>query len=169
MFAKYQTYDYPYASKLNSFLYNIINENIRTTISGGGRSTSYDLHKREFKEVDSILKWIYQIIPLASDYFCGGNGGLRFDVNTLKVASCWGVSYNKGEGVIRHNHFPYSLSFVYCINEPNNFSPFLLEGEKVSLIPGRAVVFLSHQFHEVISSKVDGRCSLAGNIVYNIK
>ena len=66
MFAKYQTYDYPYASKLNSFLYNIINENIRTTISGGGRRTSYDLHKREFKEVDSILKWIYQIIPLAS-------------------------------------------------------------------------------------------------------
>ena len=70
-----------------------------------------------------------------------------FDVNSFKIKECWGIYYNKGEGVVKHNHFPHALSFVYCVNIPKKSSPIVIEGKKIKQTAGTIIFFLSHQYH----------------------
>jgi len=176
MFAQYQLFDYVYSAKINPQLYNVVCDNlIEEPVMGGGSKTPFNLHTRGIKSVDTLLTWIRNIIPRAVFKFSQGGEDKRedstqvvgFNVNSFDIDSCWGIHYNKGQRVVKHNHFPYTISFGYCINAPNNSSPFILEGEKINMIPGRLIMFLSHQYHGTLSSKVDGRCMIVGNILYN--
>ena len=171
-------YDYPFADRVNSRLYNIIkerddNDPIRL---GGARRTNIDLHKKEIKEVDNIIRWVNDLIPDFSSDIVGGRTGYDskkvggsggFDLYDYQVDSCWGIIYNKGHRVIKHNHFPYTFSFCYYVNTPSHSSPLIIEGKRMKMREGQLIIFLSHYNHWVPESKVDGRCVLVGNINYN--
>ena len=59
MFARYQTFDYPYASKIKPALMNVISEYYNgNPVRGGGKRTNQDLHKKGIIEVDKLLLWI---------------------------------------------------------------------------------------------------------------
>ena len=187
MFIQYQTFDYHYASKLNPRLYDIIDYEVDPDTSvlavdgnydNGAPRSAVNLHTRKIEDLDKLLLWIENLIPqcarnfVKQDYLdnlsrvrkTGGNGGLRS--NSFKIDSCWGILFNKGNSLIKHNHFPYSISFVYCVNSPKGSSPLIIEGENINLVPGRIIFFLSHYYHWVPLNKCDGRCSIVGNILY---
>ena len=169
MFVEYYTHDYHYASRLNPRLYDIVRENVDHSVKGEGDITLMDLHTRGIKDVDILITWIRNIIPDVACKFAENDenkGGLGFSVNSFKINECWGIHYNKGQKVINHNHFPYALSFCYCVSAPPKSSPLILEGERITPVPGRIIFFLSHQSHGTLPSKVDGRCVLTGNILY---
>ncbi len=182
MFAQYQIFDYPYASKLNPGLYRIVVENDNgDPVQGGAFRTHRDLHTRGLKDVDVLLTWINQLIPPCARHFAdhtpedpgqvvegnlgiGGVGG--FISHSFKIDGCWGIHYNKGQKVVKHNHFPYTMSFAYCVNAPDKSSPLIIEGERITPVPGRVIFFLGHQYHGTLPSKVDGRCMIVGNVLY---
>ena len=174
MFSQYQLFDYVYSSKLNPQLYNVVCDNlVKQPIMGGGFITPFNLHTRGIKSVDTLLTWIRNIIPHAAFKFSQGGEDktddstqVGYNVNSFKIDSCWGIHYNKGQRVAKHNHFPYIISFGYCVNAPDKSSPFILEGERINIVPGRLIMFLSHQYHGTLLSKVDGRCMIVGNILY---
>ncbi len=180
MFVQYQTFDYPHASSLNPRLYEIVHKNYNQShgVSGGAYRTWQDLHTRGIKDVDKLLLWIENLIPQCARTYAdqifldnsdkgsrlGGSGG--FISTSLKIHSCWGIHYSKGNSVVKHNHFPYAMSFVYCVSTSDKSSPLIIEGERINLVPGRVIFFLSHQYHWVPLNKCDRRCSIVGNILY---
>jgi len=88
-----------------------------------------------------------------------------FNLNGFNIVGCWGAHYNKGEGLTKHNHFPYTFSFVYFVRTPQG-SSIVIENEEMNLKEGQCVFFLSHQYHNVESNNCDDRCIIAGNILY---
>ena len=169
MFVEYYTYDYHYASRLNPRLYDIVLENVDHSVKGEGDITLMDLHTRGIKDVDILITWIRNIIPDVACKFAENDenkGGLGFSVNSFKINECWGIHYNKGQKVINHNHFPYALSFCYCVSAPPKSSPLILEGERITPVSGRIIFFLGHQYHGTLPSKLDGRCMIVGNVLY---
>ena len=188
MFVKYETADYPYALESNPLLYDIVRGNPTGPVHNtshkdysGGWMTDIFLHQKEIKEVDNLVGWIYKILPSITHKFTGSNtlyntqnyttnlgggGEYNIDMTKLNIPECWGILYNKGEGVRKHNHVPYFLSFAYCVNAPKGSSPLIIEGERILPVAGRVIFFLSHQFHSVPPNKYGGRCSIVGNISY---
>ena len=170
MFVEYYTYDYHYASRLNPKLYDIVLENVDHSVMGEGYITLMDLHTRGIKDVDVLLTWIKQLIPNVACKFAanGEDKGdiVGFNANSFKINECWGIHYNKGQKVVKHNHFPYTMSFAYCVNAPDKSSPLIIEGERITPVPGRVIFFLGHQYHSTLPSKVDGRCMIVGNVLY---
>jgi len=179
MFAQYQIFDYPYASKLNPGLYRIVVDNNNgDPVQGGAFRTHRDLHTRGLKDVDVLFIWIKQLLPQCARNFAeqdflqlsdaniglGGRGGFKPD--SFKIDGCWGIHYNKGQKVVKHNHFPYIMTFAYCVNAPDKSSPLIIEGERITPVPGRVIFFLGHQYHGTLPSKVDGRCMIVGNVLY---
>ena len=102
---------------------------------------------------NSLLTWLESSIQYAAFYFAHGYDKeydaslLGFNPLAFKINECWGVLYNKGEGVIKHNHFPYAMSFVYYVKMPEGSSPLILDDEEILLPEGRVIFFLGHQFH----------------------
>ncbi len=173
MFAHYQKFDYPDASKINSKLYEIVLQNINGPVMGGGSRTDCTLHTKGIREVDTLLSWMKDILTNVAFGFANDGEDVPlvptdvgFDITSFVIDSCWGIHYNKGQKVVKHNHFPYSMAYVYCVNAPDKSSPFIIEGERIQSIPGRVIFFLPHQYHGTLPSKVDGRCMLVGNILY---
>ena len=165
----YQIMDFPMASELNDKLYYIVENNLRQVINGGGRRTGFDLHKKGIVYINDLISWIENIFPTICCNF-STKPASNYDINNFFLHECWGVLYNKGEGVIMHNHFPFPLSFAYYVNFPENSSPFMLEDKKINLKEGQLIMFMGHQYHGVSSleNKVDGRCVISGNISYRV-
>ena len=169
MFAKYKIYNDPYISSFDYALYGIIKGNISGRLGGDGQKTDFDLHTKGFKPLNAVLRWVIRCAQDASQEFAldGGENDhkdVNFSLNQFDFYDVWGVVYNKGEGVIKHNHFPHSLSFVYFVQAPEGSSPLIIENERIEAVEGRLVIFLSHQFHSCPPARVNGRCSLVGNI-----
>ena len=164
----HQEYDYPFASKIKSKLYQEIEINLHHQVMGGGSITSTLFHEKGIKEVDFIIDWIKNLTPkMAFNFSQGGDdsgGSINFNENAFKIQELWGMIYNKGEGVVKHNHFPWCMSFCYFVNAPKNCVPFILEGKRIKPIEGRLIVFPSFLYHWAPPSKCDGRCLIAGNI-----
>ena len=142
-----------------------------------------NLHTRGIKEVDTILQWIGSLVPLVAHKYSNpnsieykyedylplsdnGGGKYNFNIDAFKLVLCWSVFYNKGDCVEKHNHFPYSLSFCYYINKPEGSSPLIVDNEVVNVKEGQIVFFPSNTFHSVPTCDIDGRCGIAGNIMY---
>ena len=163
----HQYYDYPYASRVKSKLYQEIENNLDHAVMGGGYITPMSLHKKGIREVDIIVQWINNLVPqIAYKFTQGGDDsdkGVGFN-NSFEIEELWGIIYNKGEGVVKHNHFPWCMSFCYFVNVPKNCVPFILEGKRIKPIEGRIIVFPSFLYHWAPPSKCDGRCVIAGNI-----
>ena len=145
--------------------------------------SSRDLHRRGIKEVDILLRWIGSLIPLVAHNFSdpnpieykyedylplsdNGGGKYNFNINAFKLVHCWSVFYNKGDCVEPHNHFPYSLSFCYYVDIPEGSSPFTLDNEAINVKQGQIIFFSGNAFHSVPTSNIDGRCGIAGNVMY---
>ena len=165
-------FTYPDATKLNPSLFQRVKDNYVSQVQGGGRRTSVNFHQKGIQEVDILLTWIKNILPKAVYKFSQDGEDIckmeevGFDINSFKIKECWGIYYNKGEGVVKHNHFPYALSFVYCVNIPKKSSPIVIEGKKIKQTAGAVIFFLSHQYHWVKSTQSDGKCVITGNILY---
>jgi len=179
------------SNAINLELYKYITSNLREgPVMGGGSITgSTDLHEKPnidlyntFKStiddlqvqsveiIDHILPWINHQLAEASFEFAqsGEDAGYAgFNTEGFKITNLWGMLYMKGEYVKSHNHFPYSLSFVYCVNAPEGSSPFCFtNGDTVHLKPGQMIVFLAHQYHHTLPNEGDYRCCLVGNALY---
>ena len=172
----YPSFDIP-DENINSDLYDLIREEGAYRIKGNGFRTSFTFgdEKRDNESLNEFLIWIESSIKYAAFFFAHGEDKeydsdlLGFNPSSFNINECWGVLYNKGEGVIRHNHFPYAMSFVYYVRMPEGSSPLILDGEEILLPEGRVIFFLGHQFHSVPPSSADGRCIIAGNISYTFK
>tara|TARA_R100001443_G_C3304467_1_gene166162 strand:- start:119 stop:646 length:528 start_codon:yes stop_codon:yes gene_type:complete len=171
----YKIMDFPMASELNDKLYSIVENNLEGGVYGGARRTDFNLHRKGIGCINDLISWIHNIFPRACYKFANQYDDeeyeeetLGYEINQFFLSSCWGVMYNKGEGVVMHNHFPFAVSFAYYVKFPDNSSPFILEGEKIDLKEGQLIMFMGHQYHEVCPSenKVDGRCVISGNISY---
>ena len=142
-----------------------------------------NLHQRGIREVDILLRWIGSLVPLVAHYYSSpnpsrydyedylplsdnGGGKYNFNINAFKLVHCWSVFYNKGDCVEPHNHFPYSLSFCYYIDTPDGSSSLIVDNEEINVQQGQIIFFSGNAFHSVPVSNVDGRCGIAGNIMY---
>ena len=165
--------EFPQALELNPILYDRVCENIyeekeRAKESLFGRRTNFNLHEQNIKEVDILLAWIKDVLPEISTKFASEEHeeSYGFDINAFEIVGCWGAHYNRGEGLVRHSHFPYAISFVYYVKTPKGFSPIIIEDENIGLKEGECVFFLAHRYHSVQPNNCDGRCVIAGNILY---
>ena len=167
---KYCTFEYPYKN-INDKLYNIIDSLPKNGAKGGGQITRMNLHEHEIYDIDKILAYVMKCIPNTAIKLGEGNsdvsrGKVNYNLNEFKIAQCWGILYDKGQKVIKHNHFPYCLSFVYFVKSPRRSSPLIIEGKRIKAEEGKLVIFHSDRIHWCNPSKVDGRCCLVGNIRY---
>ena len=94
-------------------------------------------------------------------------GACIINEKALRISESWGIHYNKGEHVAKHNHFPFAMSFNYCVSAPKGSSPFILEGEEIESVPGRIIFFQAHRNHCTLPNETDGRCMIVGNVVYD--
>ena len=170
----YQDFDYPDHSFLNDQLLDYVKENISHVIYGGAKVTNFDLHLCDNFYVKQLLDWINSLIPeVAFNFSQQGEdtvdvkNSITYDLNAFSIASCWGIYYGKGDRVLTHNHFPYSISFVYCVSAPKGSSAFILEENKIKSIPGKIIFFPSVYYHGTKTNRSDGRCMITGNVCYN--
>ncbi len=195
----YQRFDYPYASQLNPRLYDVLfkclpvdgnatihspdKKHIQSDGSGHFLISSRDLHTKRIKEIDILLTWIGECIPIVAHNFSSpnpieykyedylplsdnGGGKYNFNINAFKLTHCWSCYYNKGDCVEKHNHFPYSISFCYYVQTPENSSPLIVGDDVINVKEGQVIFFPSNTFHSVPVSQVNGRCGIAGNVMY---
>jgi len=170
----YYTEDFWQAEMLNPSLHNTVLNNIdkEQCVMGGGNKTDWNLHTKGLKDVDILIQWIDACLPHAAMHVGGGSstddyGAAIINDKALRISESWGIHYNKGEYVAKHNHFPFAMSFNYCVSAPKGSSPFILEGEEIEPIPGRIIFFHAHKNHCTLPNESDGRCMIVGNIVYN--
>ena len=179
----YQRYIYPEALEFNPKLYKALPVWNSKPVVGGGRKSNLDIHKQGIDEVNTILRWIGSLIPVVSHNFScpsnnefdhrdylppsdHGGGKYNFNIEAFKLVHCWSVLYNKGDGVEKHNHYPYALSFCYYVNVPNGSSPLIIDDETVNVKEGEVIFFLGSTYHSVPTNDIDGRCALVGNVMY---
>ena len=167
------TYDFPNAPGMNPVLYKTVHRNLLEDekIMGGAFRTDWNLHTMELRDIETLLIWIRALIPDAAYHLGGGAGdenrsGCGFDKTALHIHQCWGIHYNKDQYVISHNHFPYAMSFCYCVTAPEGSSPLIVEDEEIDPVPGRVIFFHAHRYHSTLPNESDGRCMIVGNITY---
>ena len=174
MIMNYYTEDFWQAEMLNSSLYNTVINNIDNDqcVMGGGKKTDWKFHMMGLQDVDMLMNWIDACLPHAAMHVGGGEstkdyGASIINDKALRISESWGIHYNKGEYVTKHNHFPFAMSFNYCVTAPKGCSPFVLEGEEIEPVPGRIIFFHAHKNHCTLPNESDGRCMIVGNIVYD--
>ena len=170
LYNKYCTFEYPYKN-INDKLYNIIDSLPKNGAKGGGQITRMNLHEHEIYDIDKILAYVMKCISNTAIKLGKGNSDVsrakvNYNLNEFKIAECWGILYDKGQSVSKHNHFPYCLSFVYFIKTPKGSSPLIIEGKRIKAEEGKLVMFHANQTHWCNNSNVNGRCCLVGNIRY---
>ena len=176
----YLTFDLTDYERVNKNLKKFICHNFSNEVLGQAKRTPFNLHRLNNQlhpSVEHILRFVYQNLHEISVQFAIGDNkyttieqrknDLNWNWQDLRLAECWGIHYDKGEGVVTHNHFPYSISFCYCVQAPEGSAPLILndyEGKDVRLYPkeGRLTVFLASTWHRVMpkEQQADGRCSL---------
>ncbi len=169
---------HPDPSKINLVLYDLIKSNGTESVMGGGKRTDwlFAIDNRGDEELDSLFLWIEELLPRVAFLFAIGHSDcdygpevLGFNPEAFVIREAWGIHYDKGQGVLFHNHFPYNLSFVYYVKTPEGSPPLILDNEEIFLKEGQIIFFLGHEFHCVEKSNIDGRCVIAGNILYDPK
>ena len=164
----YCTFEYP-SKNINSKLYNIIDSWSKIETRKGGQMTPMNLQDYKIDDIDKILAYVINCIPNTAIKLGKGNSyrdNMNFNLSEFKIAECWGILYDKGQSVSKHNHFPYCLSFVYFIKTPKGSSPLIIEGKRIKAEEGKLVMFHANQMHWCNNSNVNGRCCLVGNIRY---
>ena len=168
----YQYYDYPHASNIKSKLYETIKNNLHHPVRGGAYITPFNLYDTGIREIDIVTQWIHNLIPQISYKFSQGgedhSSSASFNTYGFSLKELWGIYYKKGESIVKHNHFPWCMSFCYYVNVPRKWVPLIVEGKRIKPVEGRFIIFLSHQYHWIPPAKEDGRCVLTGNLRTNL-
>tara|TARA_B100000405_G_C16533419_1_gene355624 strand:+ start:67 stop:639 length:573 start_codon:yes stop_codon:yes gene_type:complete len=161
----------PFSEQIGEPLIEWIEEKANVRVQGGGLKTKFYTNKeRDLPEHDILLDWIDSIMVESveemsrwtnSAYNESPESSRKFD-----IADYWGMNYDQGGGAILHNHWPYSISFGYYLRTPEGSSPLVIEGNPIQVTEGRLILFSGHQSHEVPDSEVNGRCMIAGNVLY---
>ena len=169
-------YDYPFSGKSQLDLYKYVTSNCEQEVPMKGMKTKTICNDygnewdTGLEELDNLLVWIENQAVLAVNLMSHSTESIyrleRTRPDSFKIVETWGMYYPKGSGTLKHNHFPFPISFAYYINVPKGSSPFTLEGEDIPVRAGKVLYFKGDAMHEVKSSGVDGRCMLTGNIVY---
>ena len=89
-------------------------------------------------------------------------------VYDFEIRQCWGATYKGHEWLMEHNHFPWTLSFVYYVSMPKDASGLMMGDDEIEMYEGDCIFFLGSQYHGVRPSHTmnDTRCVIAGNILY---
>ena len=170
--------------------YKMVEDNIQSEVrtshevfesTGGGGRTGFDLHDDE--RCMPLLEWLSTNLPYIASNFGidrndthkwiltnidgvgGGHNG--FDPKRFELCETWGVIYDEDQGVVEHNHFPFSLSFCYYVRTPQGSAPLILDDEVFHMKEGQIILFNSCLYHSVVNNDCKGRCSIVGNIIYN--
>ena len=170
----YYSEDFWQGEMLNPSLYNTVLDNIDNDqcVMGGGKKTDWKFHMMGLQDVDILMNFIDACLPQAAMKIGGGQstddyGACIINDKALRISESWGIHYNKDEYVAKHNHFPFAMSFNYCVSAPKGSSPFILEGEEIKSVPGRIIFFQAHRNHCTLPNESDGRCMIVGNVVYD--
>ena len=132
--------------------------------------TEWRLHKK-YEDVKKLSDTIQDRVG----DMVGDKGRLRFI-----LSECWGAVYHKGQISVPHNHFPFTISFVYFVQIPEGSSPLIFDEshkwnmekeitEKHIIVPktGKLVIFPSECKHSVPPSSIDEeRIVIAGNLFF---
>ena len=170
--------------------YKMVEDNIQSKVrtthevlesTGGGGRTGFNLH--EDKRCLPLLEWLSTCLPyivnnfgierkddhkwLLSNTSGFGGGHNGFDPKRFELCETWGVIYDEDEGVVEHNHFPFSLSFCYYVRTPQGSAPLILDDEVFHMKEGQIILFNSCLYHSVVNNDCKGRCAIVGNIIYN--
>ena len=160
-----------------------------------GKRTSQYLHKEhsDHPDLSVLLKYIEMYMPYAAHKLAGNTNGYNKEVykefhnmrgcnnmggalnfrpinqlgaSNFRITQCWGNRFNKGQGVMEHNHFPYTMSFSYYVNLPEGSAPIIINDEPVDIDEGMMLFFPSPYTHSVPNSDIDDRTAIIGNILY---
>ena len=186
----YHVVIYDNADEENPILFDIVKDNLLGPIVAldvdgnyipGGMRTDQEFHTKGIKEVDKLLSWVHEYCLISASKFAGRNSNVpklndyydsesklckHFSEDSFKIDQCWAVVYNDSGGVVPHNHFPYSLSFVYYVKTPNGCSPLILDGETIDVNEGELLFWHGNVEHSVLPSNSKDRCVIVGNILY---
>ncbi len=157
-----EEYNYPFADKVNPLLESEIKKawDVR-----GHRPSNIHAHftgfdfERNNKLAQNLSCWVNDLIR--RDFIQGAVD--------LKCVELWGVLYKEGDYITEHNHSPSLYSFSYYVNAPKGSSPlvFVTSGRKIKPEAGKVVIFESRLKHKVLPNKVNGRCIISGNFIYD--
>ena len=177
-------------------LCNLIRDNITEGLMNDQgvdalRTTEY-LHKEfpDHPELQHALKYITGAGLLLANHAFSGNktkyhtdmydnlitagkartmgGSLGFKRENFKLTHCWGNLFNKGMGIMEHNHYPLTISFSHYINIPSGSSFMILNGNTVEIEEGDIIYFPSYMTHSVPENNSEDRIALIGNILYTL-
>ena len=185
MEALYTTFDYENPDEINLSLYDTIIKNLngKPVIGGGIMTSHWNLHKRGLKDINIICEWLIPLIPIAAGIFSQGidqqtaetyfvakkvqaDTERNFPISSFDLSSTWGVHYTEDTHIVSHNHFPFAMSFIYCVRAPKGSSPLLIEEHEINLSEGTIVFFPANQYHGTLPTDTTGRCMFVGNIAY---
>ena len=174
---------------------NII-EGLHNNDGEDGKRTSQYFHKEhsDHPDLSVLLKYIEMYTPHAA-HVLAGNTGSRYSnadykefhnmrgcnhrggsynyqptkptgESNFRITQCWGNRFNEGQGVMKHNHFPYTMSFSYYVNLPEGSPSIIINDEPVDIDEGMMLFFPSPYMHSVPNSNIDNRTAIIGNILY---
>tara|TARA_B100000287_G_scaffold349756_1_gene338408 strand:+ start:942 stop:1472 length:531 start_codon:yes stop_codon:yes gene_type:complete len=153
-------YNYPFADKVNPLLESQIKERWDTKVKPSNIHAHFTgFHfDRDNKSAQNLSRWVGDLIR--KDF-------TQSPVD-LTCVELWGVLYNKGDYIERHQHYPSLFSFVYFVNAPKGSSPLVFHnsGHKIKAETGKVVIFESRLIHKVPPNKSTGRCIISGNFIY---
>ena len=163
-------YEYPFFDKVNSKIQTFIKslEHDSHPIHVGDQSNirwikNYQLNIKN-REVDIIVNWITELVNRDCFRPRLDSGFIR-----LRCPEIWGINYEKGGYLKHHSHDGYAYTFSYVVSMSKRSSPiiFTTSGRKVNQKEGQLIIFDSRLKHRVSHNKVEGKCVLAGNFIYD--
>ena len=171
--------------KENKILHQLIKDNLYSEpVAGtnhykGGYMTPYDFNKINHPLIKKYIKYIHEVINKSYTEYCypksipiKSNSTKSLIINSqefnFEIAECWGIIYNENEGVIEHNHFPYSLSCTYYLNTPNGSAPIIIKDKIYNIKAGECIIFLATDRHKVESNNCKERSAIVCNIKFTL-
>ena len=163
---------YPYHERDKKELFLTLEEKCNITVKSytkKARRTELDLHINSFPTLTSLLEWESDLNLEISKYLCGQIPKDKFNYG---IAGAWAIQYKKDEGVIVHNHFPYTYSCNYYLNVPENSAPLMIipngdtdkkDAQSVEIEEGYMYVIPGWVNHYVENNKSLNRTTIISN------
>ena len=163
---------YPYHERDKKELFLKLEEKYNNTVlsdTNEARRTELDLHINSFPTLTSLFEWEDELNPEITKYLCGDVPTDKFNYG---IAAAWAIQYKKDEGVIVHNHFPYTYSCNYYLNVPENSAPLMVipngdtdkkDAQSVEIKEGYMYVIPAWVNHYVENNNSLNRTSIISN------
>jgi len=161
-------FKYPLATTLNPLLQSEIEGALTDRLGGGkhlgARRTDMNFHQQNKPALNTLVKWLEGLFSDVGKHFSLPR--VKQPSYSFTLKDCWGIIYDKDCCVIEHNHFPYALTFSYCVTSPRDTSPIIVNEKPYYLQVGECFFFPSLYLHEVKPSQKEGRVVIVGNMYW---